>query len=392
MKVPFVDLNAQYESIKSEVAPKITDIISRGDFILGKDLEQFEAEFAAYCGVKHGIGVASGTDALYLALLACGIGAPAYGGGLPIVPPKAFGEAERGKGDEVITAANTFIATAIAVSQTGAKPVLADIDRETYNLDPKRIAKLITKNTKAIIPVHLCGQPAQAAEIKEIAAKHKLWVIEDAAQAHGAYFDGKNKVGSLSDLACFSFYPAKNLGSYGDGGMVVTDNPELAEKVRLLRNYGQKVKNEHSVIGFNSRLDNLHAAVLRIKLKHLDEWNDKRRRNGKIYQELFGASSPVILPNPEKGEHIYHLYVVLAKDRNKLFEFLKKREISTGMHYPVPIHLQPCYKHLGYKKGDFPNAEYYAENTLSLPMYPELSREQIKWVVDSVKEFYGIGL
>ncbi|MBI4833808.1 MAG: DegT/DnrJ/EryC1/StrS family aminotransferase [Planctomycetes bacterium] len=367
MKVPFVDLTAQYESIKSEIAAKITDIISRGDFILGKDLEQFESEFAAYSGVKYGIGVASGTDALYLALLACDIG----------------------KGDEVITAANTFIATAIAISQTGAKPVLADIDRKTYNLDPKHLFKLITKNTKAIIPVHLCGQPAQVAEIKEIAAKHKLRVIEDAAQAHGAYFDGKNKVGSLSDLACFSFYPAKNLGAYGDGGMIITNSPELAEKARLLRNYGQKIKNEHSVMGFNSRLDNLHAAVLRIKLKYLDEWNDKRRRNGKIYYELFGASSPVVLPNPEKGDHIYHLYVVLAENRNKLADFLKKREIASGMHYPIPVHLQPCYKHLGYHKGDCPNAEYYAENTLSLPMYPELSLEQIKWVVDSVKEFYG---
>ena len=366
IKVPFVDLSAQYESIKSEVLPKVTDIISRGDFILGEDLKSFESEFASYTGVKYGIGVASGTDALYLALLACGIG----------------------KGDEVITSANTFIATVIAITQSGAKPVLADVDKKTYNIDPGQIAKLITKNTKAIIPVHLCGQPAAMEKVKEIADKHKLIVIEDSAQAHGAYFDNKKKVGSYGDLACFSFYPAKNLGAYGDGGIVVTNNPDLAEKVRLIRNYGQKIKNQHSTFGFNSRLDNLHAAILRIKLKYLDKWNNQRRNNGKIYQELFGNNPPVTLPNPEKNDHIYHLYVVLANERDSLADFLKSRGVASGMHYPIPIHLQECYKSLGYKKGDFPVTENYASSTLSLPMYPELTREQIKWAVDSVKEFY----
>lgn len=369
MKVPFVDLSAQYESIKDDVTVKISAIIARGDFVLGEELAQFEKEFSSYIGVKQGIGVASGTDALYLALLACGIG----------------------PGDEVITAANTFIATAIAISQSGAKPVLVDVDKKTYNIDPSKIPGKITRRTKAIIPVHLCGQPAALAEIRKMAKEYKLLVIEDAAQAHGAYLSDNKKVGSDSDLACFSFYPAKNLGAYGDGGMVVTDNESLAEKVRLLRNYGQKTKNQHSIIGFNSRLDNLHAAVLRIKLGYLDRWNNCRRENAKIYQELLGTNPKIVLPNFKAGsgqDHVYHLYVILAEERDKLAEFLKGRGVSAGMHYPIPIHLQPCYKSLGYQKGDFPVAEHYAEHTLSLPMYPELTRQHIKWVVDSVNEFY----
>jgi len=370
MKVPFVDLSAQYEPIKTEVTAKISEIIKNGDFILGEDLRQFESEFASYIGVKHGVGVASGTDALYLALLACGIKS----------------------GDEVITVANTFIATAIAISQTGAKPALVDIDPKTHAIDTKKIIQCITKYTKAIIPVHLCGRPAPLAEINEIARKHNLYVIEDAAQAHGALLPDNKKVGSNSGLACFSFYPAKNLGAYGDGGMVVTNDSELAEKVRLLRNYGQKIKNQHSIMGFNSRLDNLHAAVLRIKLKYLDKWNNQRRENAKVYKELFGNTPPVIVPNPDKGDHIYHLYAVLAEKRDKLAEFLKNKGIATGIHYPIPIHLQECYKSLGYRQGDFPVTEHYATHTLSLPMYPELSRDQIKWVADSIKEFYQNGI
>jgi dTDP-4-amino-4,6-dideoxygalactose transaminase len=366
LKVPFVDLLAQYETIKIEVIAKISEVINNGDFVLGEELRQFESEFAAYVGVKYGVGVASGTDALYLALLACGVKSD----------------------DEVITAANTFIATAIAISQTGAKPVLVDIDSKTYNIDTKKIAKCINKHTKAIIPVHLCGRPASLAEIKEIARKYNLQVIEDAAQAHGTYFSDNKRVGSSGDLACFSFYPAKNLGAYGDGGMVVTNDNNLAEKVRLLRNYGQKTKNQHSIMGFNSRLDNLHAAVLRIKLKYLDKWNNQRRENAKIYKELFGNTPSVVVPNPDRDDHIYHLYAILAEKRDKLAEFLKTRGISTGMHYPIPIHLQECYKSLGHHQGDFPATEHYAAHTLSLPMYPELSRDQIKWVGDSIKEFY----
>jgi len=387
MKVPFVDLAIQYKTVKDEVSQKLDELISKSDFILGEEVRKFEEEFAAYIGVRYGIGVASGTDAIYLSLLACGVG----------------------PGDEVITSANTFIATAVAISQIGARPVLVDAEPKTYNIDPKRISSKITKKTKAIIPVHLCGQPAAISRIMELGQKYKLWVIEDAAQAHGArVFPGK-KAGSFGDLACFSFYPAKNLGAYGDGGMVVTDNPDLAEKVRLLRNYGQKVKNQHLIFGINSRLDNLQAAILRIKLRQLDKWNDLRRQNARIYEDFFNQAprlnqDEVVLPNPagagsegsqiplqrdsDSGDHIYHLYVILAQDRDKLAGHLKAKDIATSLHYPFPIHMQECYKSLGYKKGDFPVAEDYASRTLSLPMYPELTPAQIKWVVDAVKEFY----
>lgn len=371
MKVPLVDLQTQYQGIKREVLGKIEATIEKGDFILGEEVKKFEQEFATYIGVKYGIGVASGTDALYLSLLACGIR----------------------PGDEVITSATTFIATVEAISMTQATPVLVDIDPKTYNIDPAKIEKAITKKTRLIIPVHLCGQPADMDKIMALAKKYSLKIIEDAAQAHGAVVRDNKKAGSWGDLACFSFYPAKNLGAYGDGGMVVTSNPSLAEKVRILRDHGQAVKNQHRIRGFNSRLDNLQAAILRIKLKCLDEWNNRRRQNARIYQELFlGSPAPkgtdVLLPQPAPGDHIYHLYIILAKNRDKLAEWLKSREIFTGMHYPQPVHLQECYQDLGYGIGDFPVSEEYAEKTLSLPIYPELTRDQIKWVVDSVKEFY----
>lgn len=368
MKVPFVDLAAQYQQIKDEVRPRMEGIVERGDFILGNDLAKFEQEFAAYTGVKYGIGVASGTEALHLALLACDIG----------------------PGDEVITAPNTFIATVVAITLTGAKPVLVDVEPETYNINPSLIAKRITKRTKAIIPVHLYGRPAAMDEIMALARKHSLKVIEDVAQAHGARF-GSKKAGAFGDLACFSFYPAKNLGACGDGGLVAADNEALAERVKLLRNYGQKEKNKHIIFGVNSRLDNLQAAILRIKLKYLDDWNNRRRQNAVIYQELFEATprlKQVVLPNPKTGDHIYHIYAILAENRDKLAEHLKAKGVATGIHYPFPIHLQECYKNLGYKKGDFSAAEEMASRTLSLPMYPELTREQIEYVVGCVKEFY----
>ncbi len=371
LKVPFVDLSEQYQMIKPDVLKKLETIMSTGNFILGKDVQQLEDDFARYCGVKYGIGVANGTEALQIALLACDIKA----------------------GDEVITSANTFIATAIAISLTGAKPVLVDIDPETYNMDMTKLGARITKRTRAIIPVHLCGRPVAMNPLMTIARKLGLKVIEDAAQAHGAQLDTGNRAGSAGDLACFSFYPAKNLGCYGDGGIVVTNDAKLAENVQLFRNYGQQVKNQHMVKGFNSRLDNLQAAVLGIKLPYLDKWNDNRRKNGRLYQELFNQApqlktTQVKLPNPKDGDHIYHLYVILAERRDQLAEWLKGRGIATGVHYPIPIHLQTCYQDLGYHKGDFPEAEGYCNRTLSLPMYPELSQEQIKWVVDSVKEFY----
>ena len=377
MKVPFVDLSRPYQQTKQNILKKIEELMERSDFILGDEVKKFEEEFAAYIGVKHGIGVASGTDALHLALRACDVGPD----------------------DEVITAANTFIATATAITLTGARTVLVDVDPKTYNINPALIEAKITKKTKVIIPVHLYGQPAAMGEIMRIARKHSLKVIEDAAQAHGAFVATGKKAGSDGDLACFSFYPAKNLGAAGDAGMVVTDNAQLAEKVRLLRNYGQKVKNQHTLKGFNSRLDNLQAAVLRIKLKYLDQWNQQRQANARIYQEFFTAeprlkSDEVILANPSNPtgktagpNHVYHLYVILAQNRDKLADWLKERKIATGLHYPVPIHLHECYQDLGYQSGDFPVAEEYAAKTLSLPMYPDLTKEQIKWVVDSVKEF-----
>ncbi len=371
MRVPFVDLSGQYQMIKTEVLGKIEEIVSTGNFILGNDVKQLEEEFARYSGVKYGIGVANGTDALQLAILACDIK----------------------EGDEVITAANTFIATAVAISMTGARPVLVDIDPDTYNMDLAKLEARITKHTKAIIPVHLCGRPVAMKPLMDIARKHNLKVIEDAAQAHGAKLDIGGRSGSAGDIACFSFYPAKNLGCYGDGGIVITNNEQLAEKVKLLRNYGQRAKNQHVLKGFNSRLDNLQAAVLCIKLKQLDRWNENRRKNARLYQEFFNQApkldkDKVKLPNPKQGDHVYHLYVILAERRDELAMWLKKHEIANGIHYPLPIHLQECYKDLGYSKGEFPVAEDYCSRTLSLPMYPELSKEQIKWVVDSVKEFY----
>ncbi|MFA5795026.1 MAG: DegT/DnrJ/EryC1/StrS family aminotransferase [Candidatus Brocadiia bacterium] len=369
--VPFVDLGAQYKQIREEVIKKIDDINSRGDFILGEDLKMFEQEFSAFCGVQYGVGVASGTDALYLALMACGVKA----------------------GDEVITAPNSFIATAVAISLTGAKPVFVDVDPVTYNINPKLIKAKITSKTKAIIPIHLYGQPAEMNGIMSIARAHKLFVIEDAAQAHGVMYKGQ-RVGGFGDLACFSFYPAKNLGAYGDGGMVVSNNQALSDKVRMLRNYGQKVKNQHSTFGVNSRLDNLQAAILRVKLKYIDRWNDNRRKNAKLFQKCFLSGSAidrnkVVLPNPagEQQDHIYHIYAILIENRDKLGEYLKSKGISFGMHYPIPIHLQECYGYLGYKKGDFPAAENMAAKTISLPMYPEMELEQIERVVAAVKDF-----
>ncbi|MFH1227096.1 MAG: DegT/DnrJ/EryC1/StrS family aminotransferase [Planctomycetota bacterium] len=369
--VPFMDLGAQYKQIREEVIKKIDDINSRGDFILGEDLRMLEQEFSAFCGVQYGVGVASGTDALYLALMACGVKA----------------------GDEVITAPNSFIATAVAISLTGAKPVFVDVDPVTYNINPKLIGAKITPKTKVIIPVHLYGQPSEMDEIMTISRNHKLFVIEDAAQAHGVMYKGK-KVGGFGDLACFSFYPAKNLGAYGDGGIVVSNNQVLADKVRILRNYGQKVKNLHSTFGVNSRLDNLQAAILRIKLKYIDMWNNNRRKNAKLYQKCFLSNSgidtnKVILPNPvsDKQDHIYHIYAILIENRDKMGEYLKSKGISFGLHYLMPIHLQECYKDLGYKKSDFPAAENMSAKTISLPMYPELKPEQIERVVAAVKEF-----
>jgi len=361
-EVPFVDLAAQYSSIREEIDEAISRVLSDTGFILGRDLSLFEEEFAAYCGAENAVGVDSGTSALELALRAYGVG----------------------PGDQVITVANTFIATVLAISYTGATPVLVDIDPQTYTMDPDLFQAAITTQTRAVIPVHLYGQPADMDAILEIARCHRLVVIEDACQAHGARYKGR-RVGSLGDAAAFSFYPAKNLGAYGDGGMVVSDDQEVASFVRMARNYGQSEKHKHVFIGFNRRLDTLQAAALRVKLKHLDAWNAARRRHSQGYGELL-ADGPVVLPTEaDYAESVYHLYVVRASDRDRLQRSLDERGISTGIHYPVPVHLQPAYRDLGYERGSFPVTEECAGQILSLPMYAELTAKAMEYVAQTIK-------
>ena len=368
-EVRFVDLRAQHGVIYEEVDDRWTEIIQHSSFILGPDAEAFEKEFAAFCGVRHCVGVSSGTDALRLAFEALGIG----------------------RDDEVITVANTYIATCEAITHVGAEARFVDADPRTYNIDPTKIEAAITPRTKAIIPVHLYGQPADMGPIMEIARKYDLKVIEDCAQAHGATYKGC-KVGTFGDVACFSFYPSKNLGAYGDGGAVLTDDDEVAERVRLLRNHGQKVKYEHLVVGYCHRLDNLQAAVLNVKLPHLDEWNAARRAHAALYDELLanvpGVVTPYVAPNVE---HVYHLYVIRVTDgrRDALQRYLNEAGIATGLHYPIPVHLQQAYAALGHKPGDFPVSEQLAAQGLSLPMYPELTDEQVQFVADKIREFMG---
>jgi dTDP-4-amino-4,6-dideoxygalactose transaminase len=364
MHVPFVDLKAQHESLAGEMQQAMSAVLKRGDFILGEEVSLFEEEFAVHCGVKHAIGVDSGTSALELALRAYGIG----------------------PGDEVITAANTFIATALAISYTGARPVFVDATPETLTIDVSRIEETITEKTKAIIPVHLYGHPADMDPIMEIARRYGLVVIEDACQAHGATYEGK-RVGAIGHAAAFSFYPTKNLGACGDGGMVVTDSEQIAASLQMLRNYGQCEKYHHVLEGYNHRLDTLQAAVLRVKLRHLDEWNAARRRCARLYGELL-AHSPVVLPATANGsEPVYHLYVIRAADRDGLRAYLHDQAIATGIHYPIPIHLQPAYCHLGCERGSFPISEEYSEQILSLPMYAELGADSIESVTKAIMDF-----
>ena len=370
MNIPFVDLKAQYRSIQEEADAAVLGVMGRGDFVLGKAVSDFEKEFAAYCDAEYAIGVDSGYSALELLLLANGIG----------------------PGDEVITAANTFIATTLAISNTGAVPVLVDCDPGTYNIDPTKIEAAITPATKAIMPVHLYGQPADMDPINDIARRHGLLVFEDAAQGHGARYKGR-RVGSLGNGAGFSFYPGKNLGAYGDGGAVVTNDPEVAEKVRMLRNIGMKVKYHHEVKGFNHRLDTMQAAVLQVKLPHLDDWNASRRRAAATYERVL-ADFPMVTPFvPEWAEPVYHLYVVRVENREALQDFLQEAGIASGLHYPVPIHLTEAYSELAYEAGDFPITEAYADTILSLPIFPELTDEQIAYIGDTIRAFYdGVGV
>ena len=362
MNVPLVDLKRQYLSVKKEIDRAIQEVIDKSAFIMGENVEEFENEFAEFCGVEYGVGTSSGTTALHLALVVCGIK----------------------QGDEVITVPYTFIATTEAVSHTGAKVVFVDIEDRSYTMDPEKIEKVITERTKAIVPVHLFGQPADMDKIIEIAKKHNLIVIEDACQAHGAEYKGK-KVGSLGDIACFSFYPGKNLGAYGDAGMVVTDNKELAEKVRLLRNHGRAEKYYHQVEGYNYRLDAIQAAILRVKLRHLEEWTEKRRRNAKLYNEFLKGNKVKTPLEMEYAKHVYHLYVIKTEERQELYLKLRENGISAAIHYPFPLHLQEAYRYLGWKKGDFPISEACSEGLLSLPMFPELTEDEIKRIVDIIK-------
>jgi len=362
MNVPLVDLKRQYLSIKREIDEAIQEVIDKSAFIMGENVEQFVNDFATYCGVKYGVGTSSGTTALHLALLACGVTG----------------------GDEVITVPYTFIATAEAISQTGARVVFVDIEDRSYTMDPEKVEQAITEKTKAIIPVHLFGHPADMDKIGKIARKYNLVVIEDACQAHGAEYGGR-KVGGLGDIACFSFYPAKNLGAYGDAGMVVTDDGGLAEKMRLLSNHGCSKKYYHQIEGYNYRLDAIQAAILRVKLRHLEEWTEKRRRNAKLYDELLEGSQVGTPVEMEYAKHVYHLYVVKVKNRDKLYLKLKQNGISAAVHYPLPLHLQEAYRYLGYKKGDFPISEACSESLLSLPMFPELTQEEIKRIVNIIK-------
>jgi len=363
MKVDIFTLKRQYEQIKDELREPIEKVMAQGAFILGEEVGLFEKEFASYCGVKHGIGVNSGTDALFLTCLACGIG----------------------KGDEVITPAYTYIATSFGISMAGAVPVFADIEEKAYNIDPAKIEKAITKKTKAILLVHLYGHPADMDHIMRIAKKHKLKVIEDCAQAHGALYKNK-KAGSFGDAACFSFYPTKNLGAFGDGGMVITDSEEIRDRMLLLRDYGRKGRYENIIKGYNSRLDTLQAAILRIKFKYLDKWNEKRRDIAGLYAKLFKESkADIALPcEADYAKHVYHQYVVRIKDRAGAVKKLADKGLNLLIHYPIPIHLQECYRELGYEKGDFPVAEKCCEEVMSLPMYPELTGEEVKYVVDTV--------
>ena len=358
MNIDFVNLKRQNNSIKDEVNIKINEVLESFNFILGENLEAFEHEFANYCNVKYGIGVGSGSDALFLYLKALGIG----------------------KGAEVITVPNSFISTADAIVRNGAKPVFVDIDK-TYCINVSKIEEKITDRTKAIIPVHLYGHPADMYHIGDMSIDYGLDVVEDACQAHGAgYFN-------ICNSAVFSFYPSKNLGCAGDGGIIVTGDKELAEKIKMLRNYGQKEKNHHEIMGFNSRLDEIQAAILRVKLKYLDEWNDKRREHAKLYNELLKGVEGVETPfESDYVKHVYHLYVIRSKNRGKLQQYLKSKGVSTGIHYPTPIHLQKAYKYLKYKKGDFPITERYSQEILSLPMFPELKGEEIQRVCEIIKE------
>jgi dTDP-4-amino-4,6-dideoxygalactose transaminase len=364
MTVPFMDLKLQYAAIRGEILPAVADVLESAHFVLGKEVSAFEREFADFCGVQHSIAVNSGTSALHLALLAAGVG----------------------PGDEVITVPCTFVATVAAILYTGAKPVFVDVDPQTYTMDPTQIEGKLTPKTKAIVPVHLYGHPADMDPILAIARRHNLMVIEDACQAHGAEYKGR-KCGSLADLGCFSFYPGKNLGAYGEGGLVTTDNPELTKKIQMLRDWGAERKYEHVLKGFNYRMEAIQGAVLRVKLRYLEQWTTARRAHATTYMNML-AGSDLGLPTERSGsKHVYHVFPVLTRSRRELMECLNSQGIQTGIHYPTPVHLLPGYADLGYSVGAFPVSESVAAQELSLPMYPELIDTHIQAVSQAIYEF-----
>jgi len=375
MKVPFLDLKIQYKSIKTEVDSAIQKVIDNTAFILGESVSNFEKDFAQAHNTKHCIGTSSGTDGNHLALWSLGIKA----------------------GDEVIIPANTFIASAWGITLCGATPVFVDCDPDSYNLDPDKVEAAITGKTKAILAVHLYGHPAEMKKLREIADKHSLYLVEDAAQAHLAEYDGK-MVGGLSKVSSFSFYPGKNLGAYGEGGAVLTNDVDLAKSIKMLREHGQSEKYHHHSFGHNYRMEGIQGAVLGVKLKYLNGWTDGRRRVAAKYREILGGIDEVILPKEMPNvKHVYHLFVIRVNDnkfknrveiRDNLQKHLGENEIASGLHYPIPLHKQKCFEYLGYSNGDFPRSEQLAESGLSLPMFPELKDDQIQFIVEKIKSFF----
>jgi dTDP-4-amino-4,6-dideoxygalactose transaminase len=366
VKVPYFELQSAYYELKAELDEAVSRVLSSGWYILGSEVEAFEQEYAAYVEAKHCVGVANGLDALYLALRAMGVG----------------------PGDEVIVPSNTYIATWLAVSYVGAKPVPVEPEMLSYNLDPARVEAAITERTRVILPVHLYGQPADLDPLLEIARRHGLWLLEDAAQAHGARYKGK-RVGAHGDAVAWSFYPNKNLGALGDGGAVTTDNPDLAERIRLLRNYGSRVKYVNELKGVNSRLDPIHAAAMRVKLKYLDAWNERRRALATYYLEALQDTGLTLPQTAPYAEHVWHIFPVLSPQRDALQKYLAERGVGTLIHYPIPPHLQEAYRELGYKPGDFPLSERIHAQELSLPLGPHLKPQEAEYVVEAVRSFRG---
>jgi len=368
MKIPLLDLRLQYSSIKKEIDAAIDNILQTQNFVLGEEVDRLEKEIASYCGVRYGVGVASGTDALILSLKALGIK----------------------PGDEVITTPLTFIATGEAISILGAIPIFVDVDKRTYNIDPALIESKITKKTKAILPVHLYGQCADMDPILKLAKKHNLRVVEDCAQAIGAQYKGR-KAGSMGDAGCMSFFPSKNLGAFGDGGMIITNNKDIANKLKILRIHGSSRRYYHDVLGYNSRLDNLQAAILRVKLRSLDKWIKMRQELATSYSALLSGTGLVTPFVPEYNTHTYHLYIVTSPHRDGLLEHLVSSGIEARAYYPVPVHLQRCYSDLDYKEGDLPLSEWAAKNALAIPLYPGLEKEKLQKVSGCINEFLKDG-